>query len=51
MCEAYVEGKIDVQNDKLVKAIEKQNVLLTHQNTILSKLVDEIILIRMREIE
>lgn len=51
MTEAYVEGKLEVTDDKLIKAIEKQNVILTHQNTILSKLVDEIMLIRMREIE
>jgi len=57
MSDCYIEGKVDVDNNKLVDAINKhnellehQNKILIHQNGILSKLLDEIILIRREKL-
>ena len=46
MTEAFVEGTIDMRNDKLIQAIERHNELIVHQNTIFSKMLDELTLLR-----
>lgn len=40
MTEAIIEGKVDVHNKELCELLREHNVLLKHQNTILSHMLD-----------
>ncbi|MEE1227158.1 MAG: hypothetical protein UHM08_08675 [Bacteroidales bacterium] len=46
MSEQIIEGSVDVIFNELVDVIEQQNTLIKHQNTILSRVCDELIKIR-----
>ena len=47
--DADIEGKVDVSNDKLVKVLKEQNDLIRHQNTILSGILNEMVLRRVQK--
>ena len=46
MSEQIIEGSVEICFSELIDVIEQQNTLLKHQNTILSKVCDELINIR-----
>ena len=47
--DANIEGKVDVSNDKLVKVVKEHNELIKHQNTILSGILNEMVLKRKQQ--
>ena len=56
MCEAIIEGSVsisdsvDVDVNGLEKALREHNELTRHQNTILSGILDELVLIRREKL-
>lgn len=48
MSECFIDGNVEVNG--LKKALEEHNRLLKHQNTILSGILDELILIRREKL-
>jgi len=48
MSECFIDGSVEVNG--LKKSLEEHNRLLKHQNTILSGILDELILIRREKL-